>query len=252
VTTVDSSPTAAGAVELGTAPAVGAPVDLVRRATAEAVGTTFLLIAIVGSGIMATRLSDDTGVRLLANSVATAGGLVALILCLGPVSGAHLNPVVTLVARLDGTVTSRYAAAYIAAQVVGATAGTIIANAMFEHPVVGPSTTARSSPALWLSEIVATIGLLVVIAGCVRGGRSAAVSYAVGAWIGGAYWFTSSTSFANPAVTIGRAFTDSFTGIAPASAPMFVAMQLVGTAIAVPVIRFLSPTASQHTEHSTA
>jgi glycerol uptake facilitator-like aquaporin len=213
--------------------------NLSRRLLAEFVGTGFLLVAVVGSGIMATRLTDDVAVQLLANSAATAGALIALILALSTVSGAHLNPVVTLVDRLAGTMRTSEALAYAAAQVIGACVGVAMANVMFELPAIDVSTDVRSSGALWLSEFVATIGLLVVINGCVRGGRADMVAVAVGVWIGGAYWFTSSTSFANPAVTIARTLTDTFAGIAPESAPMFIAMQLLGALTAWALIRYL-------------
>ena len=164
--------------------------------------------------------------QLLANAAATAGALIALIWMFGAVSGAHFNPAVTLVDRLSGTITTGDALAYTAAQVVGGCVGAVIANVMFELPAFEVSTHVRSSGALWLSEVVATIGLLLVIHGCVRSGRGDMVAVAVGVWIGGAYWFTSSTSFANPAVTIARTLSDSFAGIAPSSAPMFIVMQL--------------------------
>lgn len=216
--------------------------DLPRRLVAEALGTALLIVAVVGSGIMATRLSpDDVGLQLLGNAAATAAALIGLILVFGPVSGAHFNPAVTLVDLAFRVTTPRRAALYVAAQVAGGCAGTVLANLMFELPAVEWSTTDRSSGALWLSEVVATVGLLLVIHGCVRSGRRETVPFAVGIWIGGAYWFTSSTSFANPAVTIARTLSDSFAGIEPASAPMFIAMQLVGAALAVPLIRFLYP-----------
>ena len=225
--------------------------DLVRRLVAEALGTALLIVAVVGSGIMASRLSPtDVGLQLLENAAATAGALIGLILMFGAVSGAHFNPVVTLVDRLLGSISTGDAARYVAAQTVGGCAGSVIANAMFELPAFELSTKTRSSGALWLSEVVATVGLLLVIQGCVRTGRATAVPYAVGVWIGGAYWFTSSTSFANPAVTVARMLSDSFAGIAPASAPMFIAMQLVGAAIAYGLIRLLypHPTAAERTE----
>ena len=216
--------------------------DLTRRLAAEALGTAFLIIAVVGSGIMASRLSpSDVGIQLLENAAATAGALVGLILMFGAVSGAHFNPIVTLTDRLLGTITNRDTALYVAAQVVGGCAGTVVANLMFELPAVEWSTKDRSSAALWLSEVVATGGLLLVIQGCVRTGRSAAVPFAVGAWIGGAYWFTSSTSFANPAVTIARTLSDTFAGIAPSSAPMYIVMQLIGAGIAFGLIRLFYP-----------
>ena len=211
-----------------------------RRLAAEAVGTGFLIVAVIGSGIMATNLSpDDVGLQLLQNSFATMGALVGLILMFGAVSGAHFNPVVTLVDRLLGSISTRDAALYVVAQTVGGCVGAVVANLMFELPAVNLSTKVRSSPALWLSEVVATVGLLLVIHGCVRTGRAKAVPFAVGAWIGGAYWFTSSTSFANPAVTIARTLSNSFAGIAPRSAPMFIAMQVIGALVAFVLIRYL-------------
>lgn len=216
--------------------------DLARRLVAEALGTCLLIIAVVGSGIMASRLSpDDVGLQLLENAAATAGALIGLILMFGAVSGAHFNPVVTLVDRLFGTISTRDTVLYAVAQTVGGCIGSLIANAMFELPTFQWSTHERSSGALWLSEVVATIGLLLVIHGCVRTGRASAVPFAVGVWIGGAYWFTSSTSFANPAVTIARTLSDSFAGIKRTSAPMFIVMQVLGALIAFVLIRFLYP-----------
>jgi glycerol uptake facilitator-like aquaporin len=216
--------------------------DLARRLAAEALGTGLLIVAVIGSGIMATRLSpDDVGLQLFENAVATAGALVGLILMFGAVSGAHFNPVVTLVDRLLGTTSNRDTGLYIVAQVIGGCLGAMVANLMFELPAVELSTHDRSSPALWLSEVVATVTLLLVIQGCVRSGRSNVVPFAVAAWIGGAYWFTSSTSFANPAVTIARSLSDTFAGIAPGSAPMFILMQLLGAVIAFGLIRFFYP-----------
>ncbi len=221
---------------------MGEPVSLPRRLVAEAVGTAFLIVAVVGSGIMASRLSpNDVGLQLLENAAATAGALIGLILMFGGVSGAHFNPVVTLVDRLFGDLSTSDAGAYVLAQIGGGCVGTVIANLMFELPAIELSTKDRSSPALWLSEFVATIGLLLVIHGCVRTGRANSVAYAVGVWIGGAYFFTSSTSFANPAVTIARTLSDSFAGIAPSSAPMFIVMQLVGGAAAFGLIAFIYP-----------
>lgn len=217
--------------------------DLTRRLVAEALGTALLIVAVIGSGIMASRLSPtDVGLQLLENAAATAGALIGLILMFGAVSGAHFNPVVTLVDRLLGTISTRDAWLYAVAQTIGGCIGTVIANLMFSLPAVQLSTHARSSGALWLSEVVATIGLLLVIHGCVRTGRAAAVPFAVGVWIGGAYWFTSSTSFANPAVTIARMLSDTFAGIKPSSVPMFVLMQLVGAILAYGLIRFIYPT----------
>jgi arsenate reductase len=217
-------------------------VDLPRRLVAETLGSGLLLIAVVGSGIMASRLSrGDVGLQLLENAAATAAALIGLILIFGEISGAHFNPVVTLVDRAFGSITTRDTGLYIVAQVVGACVGTMLANLMFELPAIELSTRARSSGALWLSEIIATAGLLLIIHGCVRTGRANVVAFAVGIWIGGAYWFTSSTSFANPAVTVARTLTDTFTGIEPSSAPMFILMQLVGAAIAFGLIRLLYP-----------
>ena len=216
--------------------------DLTRRLVAEGPGTGFLVIAVVGSGIMASRLSpNDTGLQLLENAAATAAALIGLILIFGAISGAHFNPVVTLVDRAFGSISTRDAGLYVAAQVVGGCVGAMLANLMFELPAIELSTKGRSSPALWLSEIIATVGLLLVIHGCVRTGRANVVAFAVGIWIGGAYWFTSSTSFANPAVTIARTLSDTFAGIEPSSAPMFILMQLVGAAIAYGLIRLLYP-----------
>lgn len=209
---------------------------------AEYCGTAFLVAVVVGSGIAAQRLSPhDIGLELLENAAATAAGLVALILAFGPVSGAHFNPVVTLADWFFGGIAGRDVPAYVAAQVAGAISGALLANLMFELDAVTWSTHTRSSGGLWLSEAIATLGLLLVIFGVVRSGRATAAPIAVGAYIGGAYFFTSSTSFANPAVTVGRIFSDTFAGIAPRSAPAFVACQLVGAAFAVGLIRVLYP-----------
>ena len=229
----------ARAPETGTG---GLQLDLARRLVAEALGTGLLVIAVIGSGIMASRLSpSDVGLQLLENAAATAGALVGLIWMFGAVSGAHFNPVVTLVDRGFGGIGTRDAGLYIAAQIAGGCLGAMVANLMFELPAIDVSTKTRSSGALWLSEVVATIGLLLVIHGCVRTGKANVVAVAVGVWIGGAYFFTSSTSFANPAVTISRTLSDSFAGIAPSSAPMFIAMQCIGGAIVFVLIRFLYP-----------
>jgi glycerol uptake facilitator-like aquaporin len=221
--------------------------DLTRRLVAEAFGTGMLIVAVIGSGIAASRLSTgDVGLQLLENAVATAGALVGLILMFGAVSGAHFNPVVTILDRLLGTTTTRDTGLYVVAQVIGGCIGATVANLMFELPAINVSTQVRSSPALWLSEVVATVTLLLVIQGCVRSGRASVVPFAVGAWIGGAYWFTSSTSFANPAVTIARTLSDTFAGIAPSSAPMFIVMQLIGMAAALGLVRLFYP--HDHTE----
>jgi glycerol uptake facilitator-like aquaporin len=215
--------------------------DLARRLAAEALGTGLLIVAVIGSGIMATNLSTDVGLQLLENAAATAAALIGLIWMFGAVSGAHFNPVVTITDRLLGTTTTRDTGLYVVAQVVGGCLGAMVANLMFELPAVDLSTRIRSSPALWLSEVVATVTLLLLINGCVRTGRAKVIPFAVGAWIGGAYWFTSSTSFANPAVTVARTLSNSFAGIAPSSAPMFILMQLVGAGVAVVLIRFFYP-----------
>jgi glycerol uptake facilitator-like aquaporin len=213
-----------------------------RRLVAEGLGTALLLVAVVGSGIAAERLSPgDVGLQLFENAAATAAALVAIILALGPVSGAHLNPVVTLADRAYGGVGNVEAAAYVTVQFVGAAIGVVIANLMFSLPAVELSTKARSTGGLWLAEVVATFGLLLVIFGVVRSGRTAMAPLAVGAYIGGAYFFTSSTSFANPAVTVARTLSDSFAGIAPRSVPPFVVAQLAGGALAVVTLRFLYP-----------
>ena len=191
---------------------------------------------------MASRLSpDDVGVQLLENAAATAAALIGLILMFGAVSGAHFNPVVTLVDRMFGTISTTDTILYTIAQAIGGCAGAVIANIMFALDPINLSTKSRSSGALWLSEVIATIGLLLVIHGCVRTGRAAALPFAVGVWIGGAYWFTSSTSFANPAVTVARMLSNSFAGIKPSSAPMFIVMQILGAALAFLLIRFLYP-----------
>ena len=216
--------------------------DLARRATAEAVGTALLVAIVVGSGIFAQRLSpNDLGLELLENSIATGAGLIALILAFGAVSGAHFNPVVSLADRVLGGLSTRELLAYVPAQIVGGCLGAVIANLMFELDAVTWSTHTRSTGGLWLGEVVATFGLLMVILGVVRSGRSSAAPFAVGGYIAAAYWFTSSTSFANPAVTVARALTDTFAGIRPSSVPMFVLAQLGGGLIAVALARFLYP-----------
>jgi arsenate reductase len=216
-----------------------------RRLLAEFLGTALLVAAVVGSGIAAARLSPgNTGLELFENAAATAGALVALILAFGPVSGAHFNPVVTLVERVLGGLSSRDASGYIGSQVAGGLCGALLANAMFALPTFQASTKTRSSGPLWLAEVVATFGLVLVIFAVVRSGRASMAPFAVGAYIGGAYFFTSSTSFANPAVTIGRMITNTFSGIRPTSAPAFIAAQLVGAALAVAAVRVLYPTPS--------
>jgi glycerol uptake facilitator-like aquaporin len=221
------------------------PNRLGRVCLAEALGTALLIVAVIGSGIMATTLSpSDTGLQLLENAIATGGALVALILMFGSVSGAQFNPIVTLSFRIFGESDNRTTGAVIVSQIIGGCFGSIVANAMFERPTFEWSNKVRSGGPLWLSEVVASFGLLLVIHGIVRSGKAAMVPFAVGAWITGAYWFTSSTSFANPAVTIARTLSDSFAGIAPKSAPMFIAMQFVGMAVALGAVSILYPKAS--------
>jgi arsenate reductase len=232
--------------DLADAPETGAgprTIPLPRRLLAEFIGSAFLLIAVVGSGIMASRLSSgDVGLQLLENAAATGAALIALILMFGGLSGAHFNPIVTVVDRLFGTIDNRSAALYVVVQTAGACVGVMFANLMFELPAVNISTKVRSSGGLWLSEVIATLGLLLVIHGCVRTGRASAVPFAVGLWIAGAYWFTSSTSFANPAVTVARTLSDTFAGIDPSSAPMFILMQCIGAVLAYGLIRCLYAT----------
>jgi glycerol uptake facilitator-like aquaporin len=216
--------------------------DLARRVTAEALGTALLVAIVVGSGIAAQRLSPgNVGLQLFINSTATGAGLIALILALGPVSGGHFNPVVTLADRVLGGISTPDSACYVVAQVAGACGGAIVANLMFDLPAVTLSTHTRSSGALWLGEFVATFGLIVVILGVVRSGRSSVAAFAVGSYLAAAYWFTSSTSFANPAVTIARTLTRTFAGIRPSSAPAFIVVQVAGGLAAVAVARFLHP-----------
>ncbi len=217
---------------------------LIARLTAEAVGTALLVAVVVGSGIMAQRLSpDDVGLQLLENAAATAGALIALILALGPVSGAHFNPVVSMVTRLFGGLSTRDTILYSLVQIAGGCIGAMIANLMFELDVVNLSTKDRSSGALWFSEVIATIGWVLIIFCIVRSGRASAVPYAVGVWIGGAYWFTSSTSFANPAVDFARSLSDSFAGIKPSSIPGFLIAQIVGGLLAYALVKVLYPVA---------
>ena len=215
--------------------------NLGRRVTAEAVGTAFLVMAVVGSGIAAQRLSpDDVGLQLLVNSLVTGAALVALILALQPVS-ASFNPVVTAVERVLGLVTTREAVLSVAAQVAGGVVGCVLANLMFELDAVSLSDHDRTSSGTLLAEVVATAGLVVIVFGSIRAGRVDTVAYAVGGYITAAYWFTSSTSFANPAVTLARTLSDTFAGIAPASMPAFVLMQVVGGAVGLGLVALLHP-----------
>ena len=213
-----------------------------RRLTAEFLGSAFLAAVVIGSGIAATTLSPNAvGLELLENAAATAAGLYAIILMFGPVSGAHFNPVVSFADAAFGGLSWRDAAAYLPAQVAGCTAGAVLANLMFALPAVTISAKHRATGAHFLSEIVATAGLLLVIFALARSGRARSAPAAVGAYIGAAYWFTSSTSFANPAITVGRMFSNTFAGIAPSSAPAFIGAQIVGGALAVVAIRALYP-----------
>ncbi|HEX3489142.1 MAG TPA: aquaporin [Streptosporangiaceae bacterium] len=217
-------------------------VVLWRRLLAELLGSAFLAAIVIGSGYAAQRLSPgDTGLELLENAAATAAGLFAIILMFGPVSGAHFNPVVSFADAAFGGLRWRDAAAYLPAQVAGCVAGAVAANLMFASAAVSISVKDRATPAHFFSEVIATLGLIVVIFALARSGRSSSAPAAVGAYIGAAYFFTSSASFANPAITIGRMFTNSFAGIAPASAPAYIAAQLIGGALAVAVIRALYP-----------
>lgn len=215
--------------------------DLARKATAELIGTAFLVAGVVGSGVMAVRLSpDDIGLQLLQNSLATGAILVALILTLQPVSAAF-NPVISLVEAALGMIRLGEAGVLVVAQLVGGVIGAIVANLMFDLSAVSFAATERTGSNLWLGEVVATFGLALVVFGAIRTGRTQTIAFGVGGYITAAYWFTSSTSFANPAVTVGRMFSDTFAGIAPASAPMFVLMQLVGGALAFAAVRYLYP-----------
>lgn len=214
--------------------------DLARRTAAEAVATCLLLATVVGSGIMGERLAGgNVAIALLANTVATGAGLVALILAFGPISGGHFNPAVTLAMAARRGMPWREVPAYLAAQVTGAFAGVAAAHAMFEEPIFRASTHVRSGAAQAFSELVATFGLLAVIWGCARA-RASAVPFAVGAWITAAYWFTASTSFANPAVTLARSATDTFSGVRPADVPAFVVAELVGAAAATGLFHWLA------------
>lgn len=220
-------------------------VALTRRVASEALGTATLLATVVGSGIMAERLAGgNVALALLANTIATGAVLVALILTFGSLSGAHFNPAVTLSEAWQRRFDWRAVPAYLGAQVVGAYAGVALAHAMFELPAFSASTHVRTGPSQWLAELVATFGLLVVIQGCSRS-RADAVPFAVGAYITAAYWFTSSTSFANPAVTLARATTDTFSGIRPGDAPAFIFAQLLGATLATLLMSWLAPASDE-------
>lgn len=221
------------------APAATTPAfDPVRRLFAEGLGTALLLAVVVGSGIMAERLTQDVAVALLANTIATGAGLVVLISILGPISGAHFNPAVTLVFALKRDLSARMAVAYGAVQIMGGVAGVWLTHLMFAEPVLQVSTRLRDGPAQALSEGVATFGLIGVILAGVRF-RPQAVPALVGLYITAAYWFTASTSFANPAVTLARSLSDTFAGIAPSSAPAYIAAQLAGAVVALIVFNWL-------------
>jgi glycerol uptake facilitator-like aquaporin len=226
-------------------------IGLPRRLLAEFIGTALLLTVVVGSGIAAAQLSPhDVGLQLLENSTATAFGLGVLILLFGPVSGAHFNPAVTaadwLLGRRTGTgITGSDLVAYTVTQIAGGIAGTLLANVMFDRRVLELSTKNRSTTGHFVGEVVATAGLIALIFALARTGRTALSAAAVGTYIGAAYWFTSSTSFANPAVTIGRMFSDTFAGIAPSSAPAFIAAQIVGAGIGLALVFALYPDAAR-------
>jgi glycerol uptake facilitator-like aquaporin len=214
-----------------------------RQALAEFLGSAGLVTVVIGSGIAAQRLSpDDVGLQLLENALATGAALAALILAFGPVSGGHFNPVVTLADRFFGGVSNRQVAVYLPAQLLGGAVGAVVANVMFDLPAVSISTTGRSAGGLWLSEAVATFGLVVLIFALVRAGRAASAPFAVGAYITAAYWWSSSTSFANPMIDVARTLSDTFAGIAPSSVPMFLLAQFAGGAVAVAVVAVLYPT----------
>jgi glycerol uptake facilitator-like aquaporin len=216
-------------------------VSLVRRAAAEALGTAFLVMAVVGSGISAQRLSpDDVGLQLLENSLVTGAALVALILALQPVS-ASFNPVITVVERVLGLITTRGASLLVTVQVIGGVVGCVLANLMFDLDAVSISDHHRATAGTLLAEAIATAGLVVIVFGSLRAGRLETVAFAVGAYIAAAYWFTSSTSFANPAVTLARTLSDTFAGIAPGSVPAFVVMQVVGGAVGLGLVALVHP-----------
>ena len=212
--------------------------DLSRRLVAEALGTAFLVCTVVGSGIMADKLSDDVAVSLLGNTIPTGAILVVLITMFGPISGAHFNPAVTLAFTLRKDIPVAEAVPYIVVQILGGVAGSLVAHAMFELPIVQVSETVRTGPGQWIAEIVATFGLVSVIFAGIRF-REAAIPWLVGLYITAAYWFTASTSFANPAVAIARSFTDTFSGIRPFDMPLFVVMECIGAVLAVFVMAWL-------------
>jgi glycerol uptake facilitator-like aquaporin len=214
------------------------PYTLARRLAAEALGTAFLVAAVVGSGIMADRLTDDGALALLCNTIPTGAILVVLITIFGPISGAHFNPAVTLALTLKGSVTSLCGLAYLGAQVAGGIAGTLVAHAMFGLDLVQISETARTGPGQWLAELVATFGLVGLILAASKF-RAEAIPWLVGLYITAAYWFTASTSFANPAVALARSLTDTFSGIRPTDLPGFVLAELAGSVVALLVFTWL-------------
>ena len=218
---------------------LSANVAMSRKVLAEASGTGLLIVAVIGSGIMAERLTDIVALQLLCNAIATGGALVALILIFAPVSGASFNPVVGIVGIFTGEATIRDTAFYAIAQTVGGCVGAVVANLMFDLDAINISEKVRSGSGVLFSEVVATVGLLVVIYGTIRAQRANLVPFTVAAWITGAYFFTSSTSLANPAVTVARSLSNTFAGIAPESVPMFVLMQLIGAMLAVATIKFV-------------
>lgn len=218
--------------------------DLGRRLVAELVGTAFLVAVVVGSGIAAARLSSDAGIRLLENSLATGAGLIALILVFAPVSGARFNPTVTMASIIDGATTRRDGAAEMAVQTIGAVVGAIGANVMFDLPAISWSTAERASTGQRLGEVVATFGLVTVVLGVGRSRHVGLTAVAVGGYLAAAYWFTSSTAFANPAATIGRMFSDTFAGIGPSSVPAFLLAQLTGAALAIAFGHLVFPRAA--------
>ena len=214
-------------------------ISMTRRLAAEALGTGLLIVAVIGSGIMAERMTDIVALQLLCNAIATGGALVALILIFAPVSGASFNPVVGIVGIFTGETTVKDTLWYAFAQTVGGCLGAIVANLMFDLDAINISHKIRSGSGVLFSEVVATVGLLLVIYGTIRAKRSNLVPFTVAAWITGAYFFTSSTSLANPAVTVARSLSNTFAGIAPESVPMFVVMQVIGAIIAISLIQFV-------------
>ncbi len=214
-------------------------ISMSRRLVAEALGTGLLIVAVIGSGIMAERMTDIVALQLLCNAIATGGALVALILIFAPVSGASFNPLVGIVGIFTGEATVKDTLWYALAQTVGGCFGAIVANLMFDLDAINISDKVRSGTGVLFSEVVATVGLLLVIYGTMRANRSSLVPFTVGAWITGAYFFTSSTSLANPAVTVARSLSNTFAGIAPESVPMFIVMQVIGAFIAIATIQFV-------------